>query len=189
LNHFGNRVGDFIGHQIRDPNNSTLFLALRENLYRRVMVSERLTPGRPRVPASPIVDSDNQFTHDHSVAKRHGAPVTFEFTIDYKSRHQTFMNSAHVADCIPNKFFVPLNFNFFADNGHNVFLGSLIGIKDLSNWWAPQTTFNAGETMSDSGAIDQTGVVLPVSAPAPSSNGSLYKRIVNAPVQTSHFAI
>jgi len=141
------------------------------------------------VSASLVVDIDNQFTHDRAVSKCHDAPITFEFAVCYEPRHQTFMNSAHVADCIPNKFFVPLNFNFFADSGHNVFLGSLIGIKDLSNWWAPQTTFNAGETMSDSGAIDQTGVVLPVSAPAPSSNGSLYKRIVNAPVQTSDFAI
>ena len=39
----------------------------------------------------------------------------------------------------------------------------------------------AGETMSDSGAIDQTGVAAPVSRPMPSSTGSLYQRVVNGP--------
>ena len=42
-------------------------------------------------------------------------------------------------------------------------------------------SWGAGETMSDSGAIDQTGVVSPVSRPVPSSTGSLYQRVVNGP--------
>src|SRR5215470_18642532 len=119
------------------------------------MMSEGLTASRPRVSASLVVDIDNQFTHDRAVSKCHDAPITFEFAVCYEPRHQTFMNSAHVADCIPNKFFVPLNFNFFADSGHNVFLGSLISIKDLSNWCAPQTRDRP----------DWRG--LPVSVPAP----------------------
>jgi hypothetical protein len=35
--------------------------------------------------------------------------------------------------------------------------------------------------MSDSGAFDRTGVVSPVSRPPPSSTGSLYQRVANAP--------
>ena len=39
----------------------------------------------------------------------------------------------------------------------------------------------AGGTMSESGAIDHTRVASPVSRPTPSSTGSLYQRVVNAP--------
>src|SRR5712691_4844184 len=55
----------------------------------------------------------------------------------------------------------------------------------------------AGETMTDSGAIDHTGVVSPVSRPASSSTGSLYQRVVNGPgarvaasvIRVSHFTL
>src|SRR5262245_46364651 len=39
----------------------------------------------------------------------------------------------------------------------------------------------AGETMTDSGAIAQTGTESPVGCPAPSRTGSLYQRVVNGP--------
>jgi hypothetical protein len=37
LNHFSNGFGDFIWHQVRYPNNSTLVVAVCENLDRRVV--------------------------------------------------------------------------------------------------------------------------------------------------------
>ena len=62
---------------------------------------------------------------------------------------------------------------------------------------APLLFATAGETISDSGAIDQTGVTTPVSRPAPSRTGSLYQRLVNGPgarrsasvIRASHFTL
>ena len=46
----------------------------------------------------------------------------------------------------------------------------------ISRWAASSiVSLGIGETMSDSGAIDHTGMVSPVSRPAPSSTGSLYR--------------
>jgi hypothetical protein len=119
LNHLPNRFGDFIGHQIRYPNGSTLVLALRENLHRRVVVSEGLAASRPRMSAGLIIDIDDELTHDHSIRKRNDAPVTFEFTVYYEAWYQTFVNGADIADRVPNKFFASLDFNFFVDSSHN----------------------------------------------------------------------
>src|ERR1044071_2919754 len=54
-----------------------------------------------------------------------------------------------------------------------------------------------GETITDSGAIDQTGMTLPVSPLLSSSTGSLYQRVVNGPaarlserfVRVSHLTV
>jgi hypothetical protein len=54
-----------------------------------------------------------------------------------------------------------------------------------------------GETITDSGAIDQTGVVAPVGFPDSSRIGSLYQRVVKGPVarasarviRVSHFTL
>jgi hypothetical protein len=39
----------------------------------------------------------------------------------------------------------------------------------------------AGDTMTDSGATDQTGTVLPTSPPAVLGTGSVYQRVVKGP--------
>lgn len=57
-------------------------------------VSEGLAASRPRVAARLIVDVDDEFTHDHSVCEGNDSRVTFEFTVHYEPRYQTFMNSA-----------------------------------------------------------------------------------------------
>src|SRR4030095_10239028 len=85
------------------------------------MVSEGPAASRPRVPPRLIGDIYDEFTHDHSVCKGNDSRVTFERTVHYESRYQTFMNSAHVADRVPNKFFILLDLNFFVDSSHRVF--------------------------------------------------------------------
>jgi hypothetical protein len=77
------------------------------------MVGEGPAASRPRVPAGLIVDVDDELTHDHSVCKGNDAPVTFEFTIYHEPRHQTFMNSANIADRVPNKFFVSISISLW----------------------------------------------------------------------------
>src|SRR2546428_4384975 len=113
------------------------------------MVSEGLAASRPGVSARLIVDVDDEFTHDHSVCKGNDSRVTFEFTVYYEPRYQTFMNSTHIADRIPNKFPTSLDFNFFVDRSHRILLRPLIEI--LTPWWltagasaagAPETTQN-----------------------------------------------
>ena len=97
------------------------------------MVSEGLAASRPRVSARLIVDINDEFTHDHSVCKRNDSRVTFESTVDYEPRYQTFMNSAHIADRVPNKFFASLDCNYFVDSSHRVLLRSLIDRLTLTS--------------------------------------------------------
>src|SRR4029450_10589905 len=96
------------------------------------MVSEGPAASRPRVSARLIVDIDEEFTQDHSVCKGNDSRVTFERTVHYESRYQTFMNSAHVADRVPNKFFISLDLNFFVDSSHRVFRPL---IEITTPWW------------------------------------------------------
>ena len=119
LNHLTNSFGDFVWHQIRYPNHSTLVVAFGENLYRRVMVNEGRAASRPRVSARFIVDVDDEFMHDHSVCKGDDSRITFESTVYYEPRDQTFMDSAHITDRVPNKFFISLDFDFFVNSSHS----------------------------------------------------------------------
>jgi hypothetical protein len=66
------------------------------------MVSQGFAASRPRVSARLIVDVDDEFTHYHSVCKDNDSRVTFKFTIYYEPRYQTFMNSTHITDRVPN---------------------------------------------------------------------------------------
>jgi hypothetical protein len=82
------------------------------------MVREWLTASRPGVSAALIVDIDYEFTYDHSVCEGNDSRVAFELTIYDKSRHQTLMNGAHIADRVPNEFPTSLDLNFFVDSSH-----------------------------------------------------------------------
>src|SRR5918992_6119581 len=72
----------------------------------------------PRVPARVVVNAYDEFTYDHSVRKRYCTPVAFEFAVDYKPRHQAFVNGANIANRVPHKIFTSLNFNLFLDSSH-----------------------------------------------------------------------
>jgi len=76
FNHFRDSFGHLIGHQIRYPDDTTLFVAVREYLYGCVMMSERRAASRPSVAAGFIIDRDNEFPYDHAVRKRYGSPLT-----------------------------------------------------------------------------------------------------------------
>src|SRR5918992_3748859 len=75
----------------------------------------------PRVPARVVVNAYDEFTYDHSVRKRDCTPVAFEFAVDYKPRHQAFVNGANIANRVPHKIFTSLNFNLFLDSSHTRF--------------------------------------------------------------------
>ena len=65
-----------------------------------------------------IVHVYDKFKNNHAVAEGYGSPVTFKLTINDKTRHESLMNSANVANCVPNRFFTSIDFDLFNDGSH-----------------------------------------------------------------------
>ena len=87
------------------------------------MVRQWLGTSRPNVPASLVVDVNNQFPHDHSVCERHHSCLSLQFAVHDEPRHQSFMDGAHVTNRIPNKVFASFNVNFMLNCRHKIHLG------------------------------------------------------------------
>jgi hypothetical protein len=84
------------------------------------MMYERLPAGRPRMSARLIIDGNDELTNDHPIAKCNDSPIPFELAVDYEPGHQTFMDSSHITDRVPNEFFTALDLDFFVDGSHLV---------------------------------------------------------------------
>src|SRR6185369_5707036 len=108
----------FIRHEISDPNNSRLIVAFCEYLHRCVMVGKRPSTSRPRVPAGPVIDADDELAHNQSISKSDCSPVAFEFAIQNKPRHQAFVNRAHIPNHLPDKRFTSIDSNLLPDGSH-----------------------------------------------------------------------
>jgi hypothetical protein len=65
-----------------------------------------------------IVDVNDDLAYRHSIAERQVPRVTFEPTIDHKSRDQSFMDCAHVSNGVPGDTSRPSHLNLFVDAGH-----------------------------------------------------------------------
>ncbi len=92
LNHLIDGRGDFIGQQIRYPNDPAPVRTGGEHLQRRVMVGQRLAARRPRVSARLVIDVDDELTYGHSIREGDDSRVTFEFAIHDEPRHQAPVN-------------------------------------------------------------------------------------------------
>jgi hypothetical protein len=85
------------------------------------------------MPTSLIVNREDEFANDHSVTnvaiRSRGG-----FTITDEPGHQAFMNSAYIADRVPNKFFAALpsqsdRLAFVTDGSAHTIVGKHLAIS------------------------------------------------------------